>query len=205
MSEGSQENAWQEQPQQGDAGRTLRCGSTAQPMRMEICCTILMPVWRACQLFLLWHTALRKGSSAGMPSAEATTLNARAVVLRTYLQGTSRRGSRAVLGPARHDVYAQAPCCNLTVQVLSSSGLAALVRAANTTRHTARRKGHTATCMPGTICRCYKHSKSHASPAHILGAALGATLGAENKQVHIERSYAGDYTPYPLGSVHMSP
>jgi len=65
----------------------LRCGSTAQPSRMAICCTILMPVCRACQLFLLWHTALRNGSSAGMPSAEATTLNARAVVLRTYLRG----------------------------------------------------------------------------------------------------------------------
>lgn len=51
----------------------LRCGSTAQPIRMAICCTILMPVWRACQLFFDWHTALRKGSSAGMPSAEATT------------------------------------------------------------------------------------------------------------------------------------
>ena len=53
---------------------------------MAICCTILMPVCRACQLFLLWHTAFRKGSSAGMPSADATTLNARAVVLRTYLR-----------------------------------------------------------------------------------------------------------------------
>jgi hypothetical protein len=31
-------------------------------------------VWRACQLFLLRHTAFRKGSSAGMPSALATTL-----------------------------------------------------------------------------------------------------------------------------------
>ena len=65
---------------------TFRCGRMAQPSRMEICCTILMPVWRACQLFLLIHTALRKGSRAGMPRAEATTLNALAVVLRTYLQ-----------------------------------------------------------------------------------------------------------------------
>ena len=64
---------------------TFKCGSMAQPSRMEICCTILMPVWRACQLFLLIHTALRKGSRAGMPRAEATTLNALAVVLRTYL------------------------------------------------------------------------------------------------------------------------
>ena len=64
---------------------TLRWGRMAQPSRMEICCTILMPVCRACQLFLLWQTALRKGRSAGMPRAEATTLKARAVVLRTYL------------------------------------------------------------------------------------------------------------------------
>ena len=40
----------------------------------------------------LWHTALRKGSRAGMPSAEATTEKARAVVLRTYLR---RGGSGA--------------------------------------------------------------------------------------------------------------
>jgi hypothetical protein len=39
----------------------------------------------ACQLFLLAQTALRKGRSAGMPRAEATTEKARAVVLRTYL------------------------------------------------------------------------------------------------------------------------
>ena len=38
-----------------------------------------------CHDFLDWQTALRKGSSAGMPSAEATTEKARAVVLRTYL------------------------------------------------------------------------------------------------------------------------
>ena len=55
-------------------------------MRMAICWTILMPVCLACQLFLLLQTALRKGSRAGMPSAEATTANARAVVLRTYLK-----------------------------------------------------------------------------------------------------------------------
>ena len=77
---------------------TLRWGRTAQPSRMEICCTILMPVCRACQLFLLWHTALRKGSRAGMPSAEATTLKARAVVLRTYLARAKQYVS-AVWGP----------------------------------------------------------------------------------------------------------
>lgn len=52
---------------------------------MAICWTILMPVWRACQLFLLMQTAFKKGSSAGMPSACATTENALAVVFLTYL------------------------------------------------------------------------------------------------------------------------
>lgn len=56
--------------------RFLRCGKMAHPIRMAICCTILMPVWRACHDFLLRQTALRKGSSDGMPSAEATTANA---------------------------------------------------------------------------------------------------------------------------------
>ena len=75
----------------------VRWGSTAQPDRMAICCTILMPVWRACQLFLLWQTALRKGSRAGMPSALATTLNARAVVLRTYSSTLSMSGRMAAI------------------------------------------------------------------------------------------------------------
>ena len=48
----------------------------AQPMRIAICCIILMPVCRACHDFLLRQTALRKGSSEGMPRAEATTANA---------------------------------------------------------------------------------------------------------------------------------
>lgn len=65
--------------------RTFRCGRTAQPIWMAICCTILIPVCRACQLFLLMQTALRKGSSAGMPSACATTEKALAVVFLTYL------------------------------------------------------------------------------------------------------------------------
>ncbi|OMH84807.1 hypothetical protein AX774_g1655, partial [Zancudomyces culisetae] len=42
------------------------------------------PVCRACHDFLLLHTAFKNGSSAGIPSADATTENARAVVLRTY-------------------------------------------------------------------------------------------------------------------------
>ena len=33
---------------------------------------------------MLLHTALRKGRREGIPSADATTANARAVVLRTY-------------------------------------------------------------------------------------------------------------------------
>lgn len=77
----------------------FKCGKTAQPMRIAICWTILMPksiriripkirqilpVCRACQLFLLLQTAFKNGNNAGMPSAEATTANARAVVFRTY-------------------------------------------------------------------------------------------------------------------------
>lgn len=66
-------------------------------MRMEICCTILMPVCLACQDFLLWHTALRKGNKAGMPRALATTENARAVVLRTYSSMLSISGLIAAI------------------------------------------------------------------------------------------------------------
>ena len=72
--------------------KLLRCGSIAQPIRMEICCTILMPVWRACHDFLLLHTALRKGRRDGMPRADATTAKARAVVLRTYSSMLSMSG-----------------------------------------------------------------------------------------------------------------
>ena len=61
----------------------LRCGRMAQPMRMAICWMTLMPVCLAYQLFLLLHTALRKGSRAGTPRAEATTANALAVVFLT--------------------------------------------------------------------------------------------------------------------------
>ena len=46
------------------------------------------------------HT-LRKGSSAGMPSADATTLNARAVVLRTYSSMLSISGRIAAIICAR--------------------------------------------------------------------------------------------------------
>ena len=50
---------------------------------MGICCTILTPVCLACHDFLLRHTARRNGSRAGIPRAEATTANARAVVFLT--------------------------------------------------------------------------------------------------------------------------
>jgi len=64
--------------------KLFKCGRIAHPKRMEICWTILMPVCLACHDFLLLHTAFKKGRSDGMPSADATTANARAVVLRTY-------------------------------------------------------------------------------------------------------------------------
>ena len=38
----------------------------------------------ACQDFLDWQTALKKGSKEGIPKAEATTAKARAVVFLTY-------------------------------------------------------------------------------------------------------------------------
>lgn len=78
-----------------------RWGSTEQPSKMAICCTILMPVCRACHDFLDWHTALRKGSSAGTPSAEATTAKARAVVLRTYSSTLSMSGRIVAIIVAR--------------------------------------------------------------------------------------------------------
>jgi hypothetical protein len=45
-------------------------------MKMAICWTILIPVCLACQLFLLLHTAFKKGNREGMPKAEATTAKA---------------------------------------------------------------------------------------------------------------------------------
>uniref|UniRef100_A0A1A9UHZ7 Uncharacterized protein n=1 Tax=Glossina austeni TaxID=7395 RepID=A0A1A9UHZ7_GLOAU len=64
--------------------KAFKCGRIAQPIRIAICCTILIPVWRACQDFFDLQTALRNGNNDGIPRAEATTANARAVVLRTY-------------------------------------------------------------------------------------------------------------------------
>ncbi len=54
-----------------------------------------------CQDFFDRQTALRKGSSAGTPSAEATTENARAVVLRTYSSMLSMSGRMAAIMVAR--------------------------------------------------------------------------------------------------------
>lgn len=72
--------------------KLLRCGRIAQPMRIAICCTILMPVCLACQDFLLLHTAFKKGNREGMPRAEATTAKALAVVFRTYSSMLSMSG-----------------------------------------------------------------------------------------------------------------
>ena len=81
--------------------RARRWGSTEQPSRIAICCTILMPVWRACHDFFDWQTALRNGSSAGTPSADATTEKARAVVLRTYSSTLSMSGRIVAIIVAR--------------------------------------------------------------------------------------------------------
>lgn len=72
--------------------RFFKCGRIAHPMRMAICCTILIPVCLACQDFLLLHTAFKNGSSDGIPRAEATTAKALAVVLRTYSSMLSMSG-----------------------------------------------------------------------------------------------------------------
>ena len=48
----------------------------AQPIKIAICCTILIPVCLACHDFLLLQTAFKKGSNDGIPRAEATTANA---------------------------------------------------------------------------------------------------------------------------------
>ena len=56
--------------------RFRKCGKIAQPIRIAICWTILMPVWRACHDFLLRHTAFKNGSREGIPRADATTAKA---------------------------------------------------------------------------------------------------------------------------------
>ena len=70
----------------------FKCGSIAQPIRMAICCTILIPVCLACQDFLLLHTAFKNGKREGIPRADATTAKALAVVLRTYSSMLSMSG-----------------------------------------------------------------------------------------------------------------
>ena len=72
--------------------RFLKWGRIAHPIRIEICCTILIPVCLACHDFLLLHTAFRKGNKDGIPRAEATTANALAVVFRTYSSRLSMSG-----------------------------------------------------------------------------------------------------------------
>mmetsp|Transcript_439 Transcript_439/g.3293 ORF Transcript_439/g.3293 Transcript_439/m.3293 type:complete len:223 (+) Transcript_439:3337-4005(+) len=70
----------------------LRCGRTPHPTRMLVCWTTLIPVCLACHDFLLLQTAFKKGRRDEIPSALATTLNALAVVLRTYSSGSSMSG-----------------------------------------------------------------------------------------------------------------
>ncbi len=59
---------------------------------MAIYWIILIPVCLACQDFLDWQTALKKGSKEGIPSADATTAKARAVVFLTYSSEWSMSG-----------------------------------------------------------------------------------------------------------------
>ena len=54
----------------------LKWGKIAHPIKMAICWTILIPVWRACHDFLLRHTAFKNGNKEGIPRAEATTAKA---------------------------------------------------------------------------------------------------------------------------------
>ena len=79
----------------------FKCGNMAQPMRMAICCTILIPVCLACHDFLLLHTAFKKGRREGIPRAEATTAKALAVVLRTYSSMLSISGLMVEIMVAR--------------------------------------------------------------------------------------------------------
>ena len=85
----------------------LRWGKMAQPIRMAICCTIFIPVCLACHDFLLLHTAFKKGSSDGMPRADATTANALAVVLRTYSSKLSMSGRMVEIIVARPAAFAK--------------------------------------------------------------------------------------------------
>ena len=83
--------------------------------------TLYVGAARTCQDFFDRQTALRKGSSAGTPSADATTENARAVVLRTYSSMLSMSGRMAaiiVANPAALDRLAMIsrPACDMRQQ-----------------------------------------------------------------------------------------
>ena len=54
----------------------LKCGKMAQPIKIAICWTILIPVCLACHDFLLRQTAFKNGNNEGIPRAEATTAKA---------------------------------------------------------------------------------------------------------------------------------
>jgi hypothetical protein len=84
-----------------------------------------------CQDFLDWHTAFRKGSSAGMPSADATTEKARAVVFRTYSSMLSMSGRIAaiiVARPAAFDKLAMIsrPCSSIDQHKMGAMVLASM-------------------------------------------------------------------------------
>lgn len=55
-------------------------------VRVFTLCPERKPHWSICHQDMLRRTARRKRSKDGMPSADATTAKARAVVLRTYLR-----------------------------------------------------------------------------------------------------------------------
>lgn len=61
----------------------FRYGKTEHPIKIAICWTILTPVCLAYQLFLLEHTAFKKGKIVPIPNALATTANALDVVFLT--------------------------------------------------------------------------------------------------------------------------
>lgn len=79
----------------------VRCGRTAQPLRIAICCTMRMPVCRAFHDFFDLVTAPRKGSSAGTPCEAATTAKQRLAVLRTCSSSESMSGRSAEIMAAR--------------------------------------------------------------------------------------------------------
>ena len=67
------------------------------PIRIEMCWMILIPVCLASQLFLLLQAAFRKGRTAPMPSALATTANALEVVFLTTYSEWSMKGRMVLI------------------------------------------------------------------------------------------------------------